>query len=112
MFHLIIGILQSTVLFQDQHEVQWSLVPELHLLSSLGGNEDINLSPGPGQLSILHNFTKMIPSWPAIPPANSLIASRGTSSGSGTLLKFPFLISWGQTRQPKAPLWWAGPLKF
>lgn len=76
-----------------------------------GGNEDINLSLASWQLSILHSFTKMIPSWPAIPPANSLIALRGSSSGSGSLLKFPFLVSWEHASMPEAPPSWAGPVR-
>lgn len=67
--HLITGILLSAVVCQDQFEVHGSLAPDSTFFSSLGGSEDINLSPALWQLSILNHFTKMTPSWPATPPA-------------------------------------------
>lgn len=86
--------------------------PNPTFLSSLRAYEDIDLSPAPWQHSILHNFTKMTPTWPAIPPASSLIALGYNSSRSGALLKFPFLMFWGHSRLPGAPPCWARPLRY
>lgn len=53
-----------------------------------------------GNFPFSTNFTKLTFSRPANPPANSLIALGYNFSGSGTLLKFPFLLSWENSLKP------------